>query len=190
VSSPRPVDLERVDGWVVVRSHGGRNSRGGDCVQRERGNVVVPTAGGFREGGWLGSRPPRTLPIAGAVRSCGNPGGWRSRPGFPTVVGRSGAGGWWAGAFHSRSDSTARVGESCRPHDRLSGARVGGGRSPRRHGTREGGREGSHPSQRLELARVGGWVVVPTEVSNSRGGDCVSADGGRGRPRPHGGWSS
>ena len=47
---------------------------------------------------------------AGAVGAVGIPGGGMVA-GFPTGVGRSGGGGWWPGAFHTRSASIARVGE-------------------------------------------------------------------------------
>ena len=70
--SSRSVDLARVDGWVVVRVHGGRSSIGGDCVHAAGGDGAVLAVSGSRAGEYASARRgevsvPRTVDLARAV---------------------------------------------------------------------------------------------------------------------------
>jgi hypothetical protein len=102
------VELERVGGWVVVprtvelaRVVG----RGGRLPETLIDNYAFASS-------LLSSPLLSSFYRSSSPRLCvavGIPGGgWG--PGFPTGVERSEAVGWWSGAFHTRSASTAWVG--------------------------------------------------------------------------------
>lgn len=120
--------------------------------------VVVPTTRGLNLAR-VGVRaflclpgPSPKLCVAAGIPA----GGGRGRD-FRRLWEGPGAGGWWAGAFHSRSDSTAREGESRPSHDGM------------------------------ELERAGGWVVVLTmEASTLRGWSNGLSGPAKGRARPGG----